>query len=375
MMSGSFVSVTRDVEACTGHLPEYGELLALLAERPGLVVIDADPLSGCSALLGAATESVEATYVTCDARTCLDGVDLAMSIADAAISRLAPDAEAWWLGSAPPASTAGLKMTRLLRSVGLDANALRNGSGPSLRLLAEALDLVVALHAEAGLVIDHLGPMLSSTLADDARGLLGELRAAHQRHPRLDLVLVEHSGGPMGDALVDKGHPMYRAGRILRIRRPLPERFVTDLSNMSAPTRVPSGVLAPAADLARGVPALTWRTVALAGDGDVLTAWKRLRWATEPSTATQWDLLRRIHPQAQPVVAALGAGLRPHSVVANAKSINDALIRLRGLGAVWQPKDRRWSLSDPLLASWVRDSNPSRIAHMRHSGALGAEST
>jgi hypothetical protein len=376
MTSGSSLGARRDAEVLTGHLPEYGELLDLLAERPGLLVIDADPLSGCSALLGAATESVEGVaYVTCDARTCLDGVDLAMSIADAAISRLAPDAEAWWLGSAPPASTAGLKVVRLLRSMGIDANALRDGSGPGLRLLGEAVDLVVALDAEAGLVIDHLGLMLSSMTTDDARRLLGALRAVHQRHHRLDLVLVEHSGGPIGNALVDNDHPMYRAGGQLGIRRPPPKSFVRDLADMGASTDVPSGVLLPAADLARGVPALTWRIIGLMRDDDVPAAWSRLRWATDTSTARQWDLLRRVHPQAQAVVAAMGAGLRPHSVVANAKSINDALVRLRGLGMVWQPEDRRWVLSDPLLASWIRDRNPSRVLHMRHSGAAGAAST
>lgn len=371
MTGESFVSVPRDAEVLTGHLPEYGELLDLLAERPGLLVIDADPLSGCSALLGTATESVETPYVACDARTCLDAVDLAMSIADAAISRLASDAEAWWLGSAPPASTAGLKVARLLRATGIDADALKDGSGSSLSLLADAVDLVVALDAEAGLVIDHLGLMLSSMPTDDARGLLGELRAARQRHHRLDLVLVEHSGGPMGTALVDEDHPMYRAGGILRIQRPLPERFVSDLAVMRAWTDVPTGMLAQAAELARGVPALTWRAVALVRGDDVAAAWQRLRWAAEPSTVRQWDLLRQVHPQAQSVVTALGAGLRPHSVVANAKSINDALIRLRGLGVVWQPEDRRWSLSDPLLASWIREKSPSRIVHMRHSGAPG----
>lgn len=374
-MGEPIVSVTHEAEVRAGHLPEYEELLHLLTERPGLVVVDADPLSGCSALLGAATESLEATYVSCDARTCLDGADLAMSIADAAISRLAPDAEAWWLGSAPPASTAGLKLTRLLRPTGIDAKALRDGSGQSLNLVADAVDLVAALDAEAGLVVDHLGLMLSSMPADGARGLLGELRAACQRHPRLDLVLVEHSGGPMDNALVDEDHPMYRAGDLLRIRRPLSEWFVRDLGEMRASTDVPTEMLAIAAELACGVPALTWRIIAFAGDGDVPAAWRRLRWATEPGTARQWDLLRRVHPQAQSVVAAMGAGLRPHSVAANAKSVNDALTRLRGLGVVWQPEDRRWSLSDPLLALWVRNRSPSRTMHMRRVGPLGAGSS
>lgn len=54
----------------------------------------------------------------------------------------------------------------------------------------------------------------------------------------------------------------------------------------------------------------------------------------------------------------MGVGLRPHTVAANAKSINDALVRLRGLGIVWQPGERRWALGDPLLKAWVRDNAP-----------------
>lgn len=42
--------------------------------------------------------------------------------------------------------------------------------------------------------------------------------------------------------------------------------------------------------------------------------------------------------------------------------------RLRGLGVAWQPEERRWSLSDPLLASWVRENAPSWALRRSHSG-------
>jgi hypothetical protein len=123
-------------------------------------------------------------------------------------------------------------------------------------------------------------------------------------------------------------------------------------------------LIGAAAELAAGVPALVWRIVELApADGEdaptrALAGWRRLRRMTAAQTARQWDLLRRVHPVAQPVVAAIGVGLRPHAVAANPKSINDALGRLRELGMAWQPQPRRWALSDPLLAAWVRDRPP-----------------
>lgn len=363
------LNMSRNAEVLTGHLPEYQELLDLLAERPGLVVVAADPWSGTSDLLAAAAESLEGTYVRCDARSCFDSVDLAMSIADAAVASLAAEAAAWWMGSGPPASTAGLRLSKALSPVGIDLHDLQHGAGRGLRLLSDAIELLVTLDAEAALVIDHLGLMLSAMPPSDSRELLGVLRAVRQRHPALDLVLVEHSEGAMSKALADRDHPMFRAGQLMRIRRPAPARFIGDLAVTRAWTDVPVEKLGEAAELAAGVPALTWRVIELASvDAEAFAGWRRLRRATTASTKRQWDLLRRVHPQAQPVVVAMGVGLRPHSVAANAKSIYDALNRLRGLGVAWQPEERRWSLSDPLLASWVRENAPSWALRRSRSG-------
>ncbi|HUC06967.1 MAG TPA: hypothetical protein VMR96_02670 [Solirubrobacterales bacterium] len=356
--------MSRSAEALTGHLAEYQELLELLAERPGLLVIAADPWSGASDLLSTATESLDGTYVSCDARPCADALDLAMAVADAAVATLAADATAWWMGSAPPASTAGLRLSRTLSSAGIDLHDLQHGTGKGLRRLSDAIELAVALDPDAALVIDHLGLMLSAMSPDEARQVLAELRAASQRHPRLDLVLVEHSDGVMSNALRDPDHPMFQAGQSMRIRRSPPSRFVGDLAVTRAWTAVPAGMLGAAAELAAGVPALTWRVVELANEEaeeetEALSGWRRLQRVTRASTERQWDMLRRIHSQAQPVVAAMGVGLRPHSVAANSKSIYDALNRLRGLGVAWQPEERHWSLSDPLLSSWVRENAPS----------------
>lgn len=363
------VIVRRNAEALTGHLPEYQELLDLFAESPGLVVVAADPWSGTSALLTIATETLDGTYVRCDARPCSDSIDLAMAIADAAVANLAADAASWWMGTAPPASVAGLRLSRVLSPTGIELDGLKHRAGTGAGLLSDAIELLVTLDAEAALVIDHLGLMLSAMTAAEARELLGGLRAARQRHPTLDLVLAEHSEGPMSKALTDSDHPMFRAGQLVQIRRPAPIQFVGDYDRIRTPSDPPVEMLGGAAELAAGVPALTWRIIELAPAEDgAFDGWRRLRHATAGSIERQWDLLRRVHPLAQPVVAAMGVGLRPHSVVANAKSINDALNRLRGLGIAWQPGERRWSLSDPLLRSWVRDNAPPWAVRRRRSG-------
>jgi len=363
---------TGNAEVLTGRLAEYRELLDVLAERPGLTVISADPWSGTSALLAAVIDELDGACVIVDARGCADSLDLAMAIADATVARLAPEASGWWMGTAPPSSTAGLRLARTLSQRGVDLDELRLGGGPGERRLSEAIELLVALAGgEAILCIDHLGLMLSALPAADSRLLLGELRTARQEHASLDLVLVEHPDGPVSSAVADRDHPLYGAGAVLRLRRPTPARFVDDLAVTRPWTDAPVEVLGAAAELAGGVPGLTWRVVELAppdGEDDqtrALAGWRRLLRMSSAQAARQWDLLRRVHPLAQSVVAAMGVGLRPHSVNANAKSINDALSRLRELGVAWQPEPRRWALGDPLLAAWVRDHAPPWAARRR----------
>jgi hypothetical protein len=363
---------TRNAEVLTGRLAEYGELLDVLSERPGLTVISADPWCGASDLLDAAIDELTGARVTVDARSCADGLDLAMAIADMAVSQLAPDAAAWWMRTAPSTSAAGLRLSRALSQRGVDTEDLRTGSGTGERRLQDSLELLVALAGgDAILAVDHLGLMLSGVSARDTRQLLGELRAARQRHPGLDLVLAEHTDGPASSALADSSHPLYGAGQLMRIRRPRPTRFVEDLAVTRSWTDAPVELIAAAAELAAGVPALTWRAIELApSDGPdeqtrALAGWRRLRRMTAAQTARQWDLLRRVHPVAQSVVAALSVGLRPHAVEANPKSVNDALGRMRELGLAWQPEPRRWALGDPLLAAWVRDHAPPWAARRR----------
>lgn len=359
-------------EVLTGRLAEYRELLEVLAARPGLTIISADPWSGTSALLAEAVKADDAPALIVDARACADHEDLAMAIADKAIERFAPDATAWWTGNAPPASAAGLRLARNLDELGVPTAQAETGGGRTVRDLAAAFEIAhLVAGAPALLIIDHFGLMLSGLAVPDRRVLLGDLRAALQRPAGSAAVLVEHTGGPVAAALGERDHPMHRAGQVLRITRPTPARFAEDLAVTRQWTDVPADLLTAAADLAAGVPALTWRIVELApSEGDypqsrALAGWRRLRSITDLSLAREWDLLRRVHPLAQTVVAAFAFGWRPHSIPANSKSIGDALARLRQLGLAWQPEERRWALSDPLLASWVRDNAPPWAARRR----------
>lgn len=356
-----------NAEVLTGRIAEYQELLDVLGQRPGLTVISGDPWSGTSALLGAAIDKLGGTCTLVDTRSCSDSRDLAMAVADTTIAALAPEAAAWWTQTAPPASAAGLRLARALRQIGLDPEDFRSKTGTEMggHHLADSIELMLALaNGDALLVIDHFGLMLSSLSDRETRELLGDLRAIRQRHPELDLVLVEHPDGPASKALEDRSHPLYHAGQLLRIRRPKPSRFVEDLAITRPWTGARVELIGAAAELASGVPALTWRTLDLApprGQDEqtrALAGWRRLREITASPTARGWDLLRRAHSSAQPVVAAMSVGLRPHAVAANPKSVNDALARLRELGLAWQPQPRTWALADPLLAAWARDHAP-----------------
>ncbi len=358
---------TGNAEVLTGRIAEYQELLDVLDQRPGLTVISSDPWSGTSALLATVIDELRGTCVLLDARSCTSSLDLAMAIADTAIAQLAPEATAWWTGAAPPASAAGLRLSRTLHQSGIDLEDLRFDASAETgkHLLSDAIELLLALaEDDVLLAIDHFGLMLSSLSEQEARQLLGDLRAVRQRHPHLDLVLVEHPDGPSSKALGDRGHPLYHAGQLIRVRRAKPSRFIDDLVITRPWTSARVELIGAAAELATGVPALTWRIIDLApsrGEDDqtrALAGWRDLRQITASLTAREWDLLRRVHSSAQPVVAAISVGLRPHAVAANPKSVNDALARLRGLGLAWQPQPRTWALADPLLAAWTRDHAP-----------------
>lgn len=365
-MSELDLASSGDPEVLTGRLTEYGELVEVLEERLGLVVVSADPLSGATDLLRTALEWVDDLHVSVDARACAGSMDLAMAIADAVVSKLIPGAASWWTSSKPASRAVGMNLAHALSNMGVDAEGLREGAGSGLRRLPEAIEMLVLLaEGDVILAIDHLDLLLATLPAKEGRELLGELRASLQRHTRLDLVLVEHRDGPIGKAMADPDHPLFHAGELVTVPRPTPARFVADLASTGRKLDPRVGaIVAAAAELTRGVPALTWKIVELApGEGeDAPTAasagWMRLRRLTEGETIRQWDLMRRVHPSAQDVVAALSVGLRPHAVEANPKTVNDALTRLRELGAAWQPAERRWSLSDPLLAAWVRDHAP-----------------
>jgi hypothetical protein len=351
---------TASARVLTARLSEYRDLQSRLEEETGLLVITAAPWSGTSALVAMTLDDLAYPTLHVDARPCANAKDVAARVADAAVEWLVPEARAWWLRRRPMSDPAGLRLRQALHRRGIDAGRLRDGGASGLVLLADALAMAVELGGGPTFIaLDHLDRLLDGLDASEARELLGVLRAARQERPDLQLVLVGRPDGRLGRALRDAAHPMYRAGDELTIDRPDPQRFVDDLAVVRPWTDVPGDLLGVAAELAAGVPFLTWQVIDLAdAEGTAreraLRGWVRLRELTEAQTGQTFDLLRRTHPLAQAVVVAISRDGRPYRVEANSKSVGDALARLRALGVAWQPRPRTWALGSPLLAAWAR---------------------
>jgi hypothetical protein len=359
-------------QALTGRLSEHTSLKNRFAQHSGLTVIAADPWSGTSALLGV-LEQDDPRIVLVDARRAQDTLDLATVIADAAIAKLSPDFHNAWLSADLHDSPSGRALFRRVGVRDIDLDELHRGSGPPLARLRDAF-AVVAADAPDGaiIVIDHFGAMLAAQSAKERRELTAELRSIRQAQPTLDFVFVEHTGvEPLSGALRDPGHPLYQSGQRVRIRRADPRELAGDLVVTRGWTSVDADLLRASAELAAGVPALTWRVVELAAGASsddpqqqALAGWRKLQHLTEPANAHQWDLLRRLHPSAQHVLAVLSFDLPPYTTVPAAKkTVNDALGRLRETGAVWQPQPRTWAITDPLFAPWVREHVPPWVLH------------
>lgn len=351
-----------DGRVLTGHVAEWEHLLRALDERFGLTVIVADPRGGTSAMLEPAMLEAGGGVLV-DARRCSGIVDLAMLIADCAIATYVPDAASWWTGTGIPSSPPALRLARALDRSGIPFKRVREGRGDRAALLTLAVDVASAAAATdetlPRLAIDHLGVLLGTLRTGETRAILSSLRTARQRHAELDLLLVDHPGGPIATALADEDHPLWRAGEQLRITRPTPQRFITDMAITRPLVEGPIELIGAAAELADGVPSLIWRIVDLAPPGADQTTrafagWQRLQHITQPVVAQQWELLRRVHSTSNELVMAMSLGLAPHSIRAADKSVTDGLGRLRDLGLAWQPEPRRWAVADPLLAAFAR---------------------
>jgi hypothetical protein len=347
--------------AILGHLSEYQRLVTVLGTQPGLVVLAADPLSGASALVRLVLKQLDSPVVYVDARGALDEIDLGMAIADAAVAALNPQASAWWAGSAPPSDREGLRLHRALSRQGIDIEDVRIGSGPGSRVLDVALELTAELaDGPVVLALDHLDGVASRSRQPTANPL-ATLRGARQRLPNLNLLLVGRSRGPVERALSNSTHPLYRGGQLEHLARADPRRFVADLAIAPQWTDAPVATIRVAADLVAGAPAYVWAIVDLAtavDDPDPVAAWSRLRALTDAHTAAQFDMVRAVHPIAQPVVTSIAVGLGPYGLPLNDGRIRSALQNLAAVGAVWQPSHREWAIADPLLTAWCRDHTP-----------------
>jgi hypothetical protein len=344
-----------------GLKSQHQELKVRLAEHPDLLVIESDPLSGASILLAQALSDAGPATVLVDARVAGSPLDLAMTIATAGITRLAPQAASWWNGVST-FDVEGLRLSRTLAQRGIDLDALRLGSGAGVDQLRHALELVAELSEGTGLLaIDHLDDLLERLSARTARATLGALRAEHQRAGSLQQLLVGRTDGRLASALRDHEHPLYRAGDSLQLRRPKPQRFIDDLETVRAWTDGLLALVGAAAELADGAPAYVWRIVDAAKareDHDALAGWRELRDSVEPATAQQFRLLGSVHRAGPTVVCAIANGIGPYELPLNPKSINDALTRMRARGQVFSPEKQRWAISDPLLAAWARENSP-----------------
>ena len=344
-----------------GLMAEYAELLDRMAERQRMLVIEADPLSGTSALLAAALGVSDLPTIAVDARAAAGPEDLARSIAMAAIVTLAPEASAWW-SRGGAADRNGLSLARSATASGIDLERLRSGVGQSDQL-RRALELIDVLADGARwLAIDHLDDLLERLRPASRVEVLGTLRAAGQSGGLLHQLLVGRTAGHLASALDDAQHPLYRAGGRVRVRRPAPRRFVEDLAIDRPWVRAPTAVIGAAAELAGGAPAYVWRIVDTAAGlaspkpGDVATAaWRQLRAQLEPATAEQFVLLGSVHRSAPVVLSAIADGIGPYELALNPKSVHDALTRMRARGQVFAPAKQRWAVSDPALAAWAHE--------------------
>ena len=265
-----------------------------------------------------------------------------------------------------PMTTEGLRLSRSLSEEGIDLEGLRSGGGRRARPPRRG----VATDPSAGPCRRghaHHRPPRPVHVAARRRG--------HTPRARSDPSDVAGAPRPKHDprrscrrsgrhAVADERHPMFRAGDASPSAVPTPRDSSTTSRSLDPQRGIPAAVLRGCADLAAGVPALTWRAVDLA-DVDLdppaaaLIGWRKLRRLCEPATARQWDSLRRVHPLAQTVVAVIADGLRPGgTIAANSKSIGDATRTMRGLGIAWQPEPRRWAIADPLLSAYARDHAP-----------------
>ena len=352
-----------------GRLSEHRELQARLVERPGLLVIEADPLSGTTGVVQHAVTELSYPSVYVDVRGTGDALDLAMLIADAAVTTLRPAAAPWWLGDDVPFDVEGLRLSRTLSARGVPLDELRDGAGPDLLRLREALQLVAEVaNGNVLLVIDHLDSLLENITARAAEELLAVLRAERQASGSAELLLVGRPQGRLVDALHDPSAALFHAGQSIRMRRASPARIVDDLAVARPWTDLPVGTIRDAAELAEGAPAILWRILDLvrqvpAESAPLSTqwAWDRIEDLNQPVVAQQFELLGGAHRLAPTVVAALAHGVGPYEAPSNPKSVRDALSALRARGIVWSPEKGRWRIADPLLASWARSHSSSWV--------------
>jgi len=357
-----------------GRLAEYRDLLSRLDERPGLLVIEADPLSGTSALVAHLAGELSQPVVYVDARGADGSADLAFAIAAAAVQTFAPEAAGWWNATTPALDPSAVRMMGRLREGGprlMEQRELPTRSSDPARLRG-ALQLVSVLAEGAALlVVDHLDALLERVSQPASVEIIGVLRADRQGPGRpVEQLLVGRTGGRLARALDDDSSPLYRAGQALRIRRAKPRQFVEDMAIGRSWVSGPVSWVGAAAELAAGCPAYVWRLVDEAhhdgqeGDGPtepILRAWQTMQQLSAPGYAQRYQELASVAPAAPLIVSALSAAVKPYTLGMSPNRVHDALTRLHARGTIFAPQPRSWAVSDPLLAAWARQHLPASL--------------
>lgn len=360
-----------------GRLSEHRDLLARLDERPGLLVLEADPLSGTSALVALAIAEITEPAMIVDARALDSSADLAFAIASTAVQRFDPEAFAWWNGSSDVLDAPAVRLMNLVHTQGLGYEELREAriGRTGHAYLRRALGFAALLaHGPAWLVIDHLDALLERVNEPTSIEILGVLRADRQNPGQpVDQLLIGRTDGRLAAALDDVENPMYRAGQKLRVRRARPSQFVDDLAIGHPWVDGPAEWVGAAADLAAGCPAYVWRLVDEAhrnvqeGDGPldaVARSWQAMCRLSEPGYAQRYQELASINPASPLIVSAIANGVGPYALGLNSKRAHDALTRLRARGTIFAPKPRTWTISDPMLAAWARATPPPSLRRL-----------
>lgn len=241
-----------------------------------------------------------------------------------------------------------------------------------------------ALHALTGLAAGAGQPVVLALLAADEllaperKGQLGVDRAllwnlrAHLQNNGAPLRLVLSGGPATIDLVADEGEAFSGWGKEIAITPLSPERLqgavtaATMASDLDDPVgrwlpgivRLAEGSAVVASDLLELLWFGTLMDIDLFGQPRIIDspdeAFLTLIELNAMRIRQEVRVLRALDPAALPIALAVARGRPPYEAVRFSSDASRALRTLRRAGFVTQRKGRTWSLTDPLLAGWLR---------------------